>query len=99
MATACTTADNIQKRRYYLVNLPAALPISEEPDFRNFSLKQDLVEDEGEDVAYNREYEVMLGSRSAGVKPFLARGPGLQALVPVMEIHLQTFPNSFYLGQ
>ncbi|KAI0252422.1 hypothetical protein BJV78DRAFT_1202932, partial [Lactifluus subvellereus] len=76
--------------------LPNSLPLAPKTsryNFNRFSTDVDWIQDAGEEVAINRELEVIPSSRAKGlVLP--ERGPGVVALANILENFIQSFPNS-----
>ncbi|KAH9850543.1 hypothetical protein C2E23DRAFT_869967 [Lenzites betulinus] len=67
--------------------------------FQDFSLDEDYVNDIGVVGAVNRELEVRLGSRTGRGDTFelKERGPGILALVDVLDRFLRDYPNDVLL--
>jgi hypothetical protein len=101
--TEPTMSENIPRLRAYLTNLPESsgipYPESSSYNFATFEPDQDWVEDVGLEGAVNRELEVRLGSRANGGLTFRERGPGLTAVVDVLEKYLNMFPASILLSK
>jgi hypothetical protein len=74
----------------YLKNLPDALPVSGEKsttryDFQKWEISPDEIADYGEEGSVNRRLELAFGSREKGDLVLTERGPGLEAVVAVLE--------------
>ena len=95
------TKYKLHKLRVYLDNLPDSLPFREEAEsdyaFHYFGFGNSDEEDYGLEGAVNRQFEVRLGHRRDGPVGLKERGPGLSAVIIVLENYLTELPKSVIL--
>ncbi|RPD52677.1 hypothetical protein L226DRAFT_474064 [Lentinus tigrinus ALCF2SS1-7] len=93
------TRSRVWYLRHLLRSLPHNLPFKDcaasAYRFQHLDLDREWIESEGIEAAANRALEVRLGPRTGPRETFIIkeRGPGLEALADVLEVHIGKFPN------
>ena len=83
------TKDKLQQLSLFLSNLPKTILYADAAQTRyTFSLDDDKIEDMGPIRALNHELECVISQRHNGPISFKERGPGLEAIVDILESHL-----------
>ncbi|KAG1889148.1 hypothetical protein F4604DRAFT_1546063, partial [Suillus subluteus] len=89
------TKGKLQQLSLFLSNLPQTIPYADAAQTHyRFFLDDEKIEDMGPIGALNRELECVMGQRHNGPISFKERGPGLEAVVDVLESHLIEHHNS-----
>ncbi|KIJ59093.1 hypothetical protein HYDPIDRAFT_162797 [Hydnomerulius pinastri MD-312] len=95
------TKVKLHKLKVYLDQLPDSLPFKNEAEsdygFDFFGTDQTDEEDIGVKGAVNRQLEIRLGHRNNGPVRLMERGPGITAVVSVLDTYLTELPASIIL--
>jgi hypothetical protein len=93
----------ITRIRYLVGKFPKSIPYVAAPDssykFTMFAPDQEWTANEGLDVAFNRELEILFGTRVYGRITFREQGPELSAIADVLEEYTKKLPACFYLDK
>lgn len=93
----------IHQLQHLLENLPESIPYKSLGQsryaFHHLPLDNEWINEEGIEAAVNRALEVCLGPRTGPGDTFIIeeQGPGLTALMDVLQVNLGKFPDDFRL--